>query len=198
MFDRTLAVLLLLCFSPFLLLIAVFVKINIGSPILFKQKRAGIHGKPFYIYKFRTMTNKVDANGELLPDRDRLTRFGKFLRNFSLDELPQLINIIRGEMSFVGPRPLFVEYVDRYTLEQSKRLAVKPGITGWAQVNGRNSISWEEKFALDVWYVENRTIWLDVKIILLTLKKVLKSEGIRHKDHETMPIFMGSKKSGEM
>jgi sugar transferase EpsL len=168
------------------------VKIKLGSPVLFKQKRPGISGYPFYIYKFRTMTNKRDKDGKLLSDESRLSNLGKFLRRYSLDELPQLINVIKGDISFVGPRPLLMEYLELYTPEQARRHEVRPGITGWAQVNGRNAISWEDKFELDVWYVDNQSFWLDIKILFLTIKKVFKSEGVSQDGHVTMEKFRGS------
>jgi lipopolysaccharide/colanic/teichoic acid biosynthesis glycosyltransferase len=154
--------------------------------------RPGLHGKPFVMLKFRTMTDQRDANGELLPDDLRLTRFGKWLRSTSLDELPELFNVLKGEMSLVGPRPLLMEYLPRYTPEQARRHEVKPGITGWAQVNGRNALSWEEKFQLDVWYVDHWNLWLDMKILLLTIWKVLKREGISAEGSATMPVFTGN------
>jgi len=163
-----------------------------GRPVLFKQMRPGLNGKPFYMYKFRTMTYERDEQGTLLSDELRLTGLGRFLRSTSLDELPELFNILKGDMSLVGPRPLLMQYLDRYTPEQARRHEVKPGITGWAQVNGRNAISWEEKFALDVWYVDNCSLWLDMKILLMTLVKVFKREGISAAGEATMPEFMGS------
>ncbi|MDW8322180.1 MAG: sugar transferase [Armatimonadota bacterium] len=178
--------------APLMLLIAVLVRAMMGKPVLFRQIRPGLHGKPFVILKFRTMTDRRDASGELLPDELRLTRFGKWLRSTSLDELPELLNVLRGEMSLVGPRPLLMEYLPRYTPEQARRHEVKPGITGWAQINGRNALSWEEKFKLDVWYVDNWNLWLDVKILLLTVWKVLKREGISAEGAATMPVFTGS------
>lgn len=180
-------------FSPFLLVLAILVRLLLSSPILFKQQRPGLHGKTFIIYKFRTMKNSYDKHGVLLTDAQRLTKFGKFLRKSSLDELPELFNVLKGDMSLVGPRPLLVEYLPLYTKEQARRHEVKPGITGWAQVNGRNAISWEEKFKLDVWYVDHRSFWLDLKILWLTVIKVFKSEGISQKDHVTMEKFIGSK-----
>ncbi|MCF6095703.1 sugar transferase [Thermovorax subterraneus] len=190
--DIVLSAVLLLLLSPIMILIALLVYINLGSPVIFKQMRPGLHGKPFCIYKFRTMKDLRDENCNLLPDELRLTKFGAFLRSTSLDELPELINVLKGEMSLVGPRPLLMEYLDRYTPEQARRHEVKPGITGWAQVNGRNAISWEEKFKLDVWYVDNWSIWLDLKILFITLLKVLQREGIRARNHVTMPKFTGS------
>jgi len=162
-----------------------------GSPSLFKQTRPGLNAKPFNIYKFRTMTNARGKKGYLLPEAERLTRFGKWLRSTSLDELPELWNVLKGDMSLVGPRPLLMQYLDRYTPEQARRHEVKPGITGWAQVNGRNAITWEEKFALDVWYVDNCSFLLDLKIILLTIIKVIKRQGISADGEATMPEFMG-------
>lgn len=179
---------------PVIVVVGFLIKVKLGSPVIFKQMRPGLNEKPFYLYKFRTMTEQRDSSGNLLPDHIRLTSFGEFLRKFSLDELPQLLNVIKGDLSLVGPRPLLMEYLPLYTKEQAKRHHVRPGITGWAQVNGRNAITWEEKFKLDVWYVENQSLLLDVKILLLTLKKVIKTEGIKHEKHATMPIFKGSGK----
>ncbi|MEC5240020.1 sugar transferase [Bacillus mycoides] len=196
LFDIFISLLLLICFFFVILLVAIIVKTQIGSPILFRQQRPGLHGKPFYLYKFRTMTNERDSNGELLQDHVRLTKVGKFLRKYSLDELPQLINVLKGQLSLVGPRPLLIEYMPLYSKEQAKRHNVRPGITGWAQVNGRNSISWDEKFKLDVWYVENQSFLLDLKILYLTFSKVLKSEGITNNKHVTMPVFKGGIEHG--
>ncbi|MDQ0224910.1 sugar transferase [Metabacillus niabensis] len=192
LFDIGCVIVMLILLSFFITIIAILVRINLGSPIIFKQIRPGKHGKPFSLYKFRTMTDGRDENGFLLPDELRLTSFGKFLRKYSLDEFPQLLNVLKGDISLVGPRPLLMDYLPLYTEEQAKRHLVKPGITGWAQVNGRNSISWEEKFKLDVWYVENQSFLLDIKILFLTIKKVINSEGIKHGDYATMPIFRGS------
>lgn len=192
-FDFVMALSLLLLLSPIILIVGIIVKWGLGSPIIFKQKRPGLNRKPFYLYKFRTMNNKKDSIGNLLPDNVRLTSLGKFLRRFSLDELPQLINVIKGEISLVGPRPLLMEYLDLYTEEQSKRHEVRPGITGWAQVNGRNSVSWEEKFEMDVWYVNNQSFLLDLKILFLTGIKVVNSEGINQPGNATMEKFKGSK-----
>ena len=172
-----------------MLIIAVWVRIRIGTPVLFRQARPGLHGGPFVIYKFRTMTDERDGAGKLRPDGKRLTGLGRFLRKTSLDELPELFNVIKGDMSIVGPRPLLMQYLDRYTPEQMRRHEVKPGITGWAQVNGRNAISWEEKFKLDVWYVDNWSRWLDVKIIGMTVWKILKGEGINQLGQATMEGF---------
>ncbi|MCM3735029.1 sugar transferase [Bacillus cytotoxicus] len=197
LFDLFVSLSLLLCFSSIILVVAILVRLKLGSPILFKQQRPGLHGKPFYLYKFRTMTNERDSSGEPLPDELRLTSFGKFLRKYSVDELPQLINVVKGDLSLVGPRPLLMEYLPLYSNEQAARHHVRPGITGWAQVNGRNSISWDEKFKLDIWYVGHQTFLLDLKILYLTVIKVLKSEGIQNDNHVTMPIFKGSIKHGE-
>jgi len=169
-----------------------------GSPVLFRQVRPGLHRKPFVMYKFRTMRDLRDTEGRLLPDEMRLTRVGHILRATSLDELPELFNVLKGEMSLVGPRPLLMEYLELYTPEQARRHEVKPGITGWAQVNGRNAITWEEKFKLDVWYVDNWSLGLDLKILALTLIKVLKREGISADGHATMPEFRGSQGPGQM
>ena len=176
---------------PVFMVTAVLVRYRLGAPVLFKQMRPGIHGKPFIMYKFRSMTDQRDINGALLPDADRITRLGSFLRKSSLDELPELINVLKGDMSLVGPRPLLMQYLKRYTFQQAKRHNVKPGITGWAQVNGRNSISWEDKFKKDVWYVENQTFWLDMKILFLTLVQVYKRDGIHQEGHVTAEEFMG-------
>ncbi len=184
----------LLAFGPLMLYLAWRVKRDLGSPVLFRQIRPGLHGKPFVLYKFRTMTEKRDQEGNLLPDAERITPFGRFLREYSLDELPEFFNVLRGEMSLVGPRPLLMEYLERYTPEQARRHEVKPGITGWAQVNGRNALTWEEKFRLDVWYVDNWNIGLDLKILWLTLLKVIKREGISAPGHATMPEFKSNSK----
>lgn len=181
---------------PLVLLIAVIVRVLIGRPVLFRQQRPGWHGKPFTLLKFRTMTDGRDADGRLLPDGDRLTRVGRTLRAFSLDELPTLLNVLRGEMSLVGPRPLLMQYLPLYSPEQARRHEVKPGITGWAQVNGRNALTWEEKFRFDVWYVDNASLWLDLKILRLTLARVLKRQGISARGHATMPEFQGSTRNG--
>jgi sugar transferase EpsL len=191
--DLVVAAALLLLFSPIILLVAVLIRLKLGAPVFFKQKRPGLYGNSFYLYKFRSMTNERNEDGELLPDYLRLTSFGAFLRKYSLDELPQLINVLKDELSLVGPRPLLMDYLPLYTEDQAKRHLVRPGITGWAQVNGRNTISWEEKFRFDIWYVENRSFRLDVKILCLTLFKVLKSEGIHQENQVTMEKFTGSK-----
>lgn len=190
--DRLVAAIALLFFSPLLLIIAIAIYIRMGSPIFFNPMRPGKNGRVFTLYKFRTMTDERDADGNLLLDEQRLTALGHFLRKTSLDELPQLWNVLKGDMSFVGPRPLLVEYLDRYTPEQARRHEVKPGITGWVQINGRNAISWEEKFQLDIWYVEHWNLWLDLKILWLTLVKVLKQEGISAGGHVTIPKYIGS------
>lgn len=176
-----------------MLIVALVVRMKMGSPIIFTQKRPGLKEKPFYISKFRTMTNKKDSRGSLLSDEKRLTTSGKFIRKLSLDELPQLFNVLKGEMSFVGPRPLLMEYLPLYNEEQSRRHNVRPGITGWAQVNGRNAIEWEDKFKLDVWYVENQSFLLDMKILFLTVYKVFKSEGVSKEGQATTEKFTGNK-----
>ncbi len=190
--DFTLASLSILLLSPVFLIIAVLVKIKLGSPVIFKQQRPGLNEKIFTMYKFRTMTNEKDANGELLADSERLKKFGKFLRSTSLDELPELFNVLKGDMSIVGPRPLLIEYTPLYDEQQRKRLNVLPGITGWAQVNGRNALTWEEKFKLDTWYVENWNFILDLKIIVKTILVVLKREGISAQGEATMSRFTGN------
>ncbi len=182
----------LLLLAPLMLLIAILVRVGLGSPVLFRQQRPGLHGKPFTLYKFRTMTDARDAQGNLLPDEQRLTRLGRFLRSTSLDELPELWNVLKGDMSLVGPRPLLMEYLPLYTPEQFRRHGVRPGVTGWAQIRGRNTLTWEERFALDVWYVDHVSLGLDLKILALTLWKVLTREGISHPGSDTMPKFTGS------
>ena len=193
-FDIFVVLISLLLLIPIYLLVILVVKIKLSSPIFFKQSRPGLKGKVFNIHKFRTMTNECDSSGVLLSDSKRLTQFGKFLRSTSLDELPSLWSVLKGDMSLVGPRPLLVEYLPLYSKRQFRRHEVRPGITGWAQVNGRNAISWDEKFELDVWYVDNQSIWLDVKILWLTVKKVIVRDGITAQGDVTMPIFRGSKK----
>lgn len=180
--------------SPLIISIAIALYFKIGSPVIFKQLRPGLNGKPFTIYKFRTMNDKCDNNGCLLNDTERLTPFGEWLRSTSLDELPELFNVLKGDMTIVGPRPLLMQYLNRYTPEQARRHEVKPGLTGWAQVNGRNAISWEEKFKLDVWYVDNWSLWLDLKIIVMTIWKILKREGINQEGQVTMEEFKGYQK----
>lgn len=190
--DFILALMAVIAFSPVLIIVAILVRIKLGSPIIFKQKRPGYKEKIFTLYKFRTMTNERDDNGELLPDEVRLTKFGRFLRSTSLDELPELYNILKGDMSIVGPRPLLVKYLDRYNEEQHLRHDVRPGLTGWAQVNGRNTVAWTERFKMDVWYTKNISFSLDLKIILLTIKNVLKREGINSDNDATMEEFLGN------
>jgi len=192
LFDFTVTLLGLLAITPLLLALGILVRIRLGSPVLFQQVRPGLHGSPFKMLKFRTMTNERDVNGSLLPDAQRLPVFGRFLRSTSLDELPELINVLKGEMSLVGPRPLLMEYLPLYSPEQSRRHDVRPGITGWAQVNGRNAISWEEKFKLDVWYVDNQSVWLDLKILWMTFAKVFYREGISQEGQATMELFKGT------
>lgn len=192
LFDLALSIPALFSLTPLMLIIGFFVRMRIGTPVLFKQGRPGLHGKPFTIYKFRTMTDKRDKDWNLLLDGDRLTRLGRFLRKTSLDELPELFNVIKGDMTIVGPRPLLMQYLGRYTPEQARRHEVKPGVTGWAQVNGRNAITWEDKFKLDVWYVDNQSLWLDLKIIGLTVWKILKREGINQPGHATMEEYLGT------
>ena len=178
---------------PVTLLLMLFIRLKIGSPFFFTQVRPGLHGRPFRMVKFRTMTDARDADSKLLPDAERLTPFGRFLRSTSLDELPELWNVLKGDMSLVGPRPLLMEYLPLYTPEQARRHEVRPGITGWAQVNGRNAISWEEKFELDIWYVDNQSLWLDVRILWRTLVNVLNPQGISAVDRATMSKFTGSR-----
>lgn len=195
LFDLLAAILGLLVISPILLLVAILVRVYHGRPVLFGQKRPGLHGQPFRIFKFRTMTEARAADGSLLPDEQRLSPLGRFLRASSLDELPELFNVLRGEMSIVGPRPLLMQYLERYSPEQSRRHDVLPGITGWAQINGRNALTWEDKFRLDVWYVDHWSFWLDIKILFLTVWKVVKREGISQPGHATAEEFMGNPKS---
>lgn len=193
LFDILISVFLLIVLCPIMIVIAILVILNLGLPILFKQVRPGYLGKPFLIFKFRTMSNLSCANGNLLSDNKRLTKLGRILRSTSLDELPALINVLMGDMSLVGPRPLLIEYLPLYDKNQARRHEVKPGITGWAQVNGRNSISWEEKFELDIWYVDNRSFMLDIKILFLTIKAVLSSKGVNASDKVTMKKFSKKK-----
>ncbi|MCO7208953.1 sugar transferase [Pseudoalteromonas elyakovii] len=193
-FDFIVSLFALLLLSPLMLILSLLVRFNIGSPILFKQERPGLNGHVFNMLKFRTMLNDTDSQGRLLPDEKRITKFGAFLRSTSLDELPGLINVLKGEMSLVGPRPLLVQYLPLYNKEQARRHDVRPGITGWAQVNGRNAISWEDKFKFDVWYVDNHSFLLDIKILFLTVKKVFVREGISADGEATMPLFKGSDK----
>ena len=192
LFDFLVSLIGLLLLWPLLLTVSVLIRIKLGSPIFFRQQRPGLHETPFFVYKFRTMRNSVDADGVMLSDDQRMTKLGTFLRTTSLDELPELWNVLKGEMSLVGPRPLLMEYLPLYTAEQARRHEVKPGITGWAQVNGRNSISWEEKFELDVWYVDHQSVWLDLKILYLTFAKVVAAEGITQQGKVTADAFRGN------
>ena len=182
----------LIVFSPILIVVSLMIRREMGSPVLFRQTRPGRHGKPFQMIKFRTMRDAIDADGRPLPDAERLTKLGRFLRASSLDELPELWNVLKGEMSLVGPRPLLMEYLPLYSPEQARRHEVRPGVTGWAQVNGRNAISWDQKFALDVWYVDNRSLWLDLKIIWLTIRKVIKRDDISAAGEATISKFTGN------
>ena len=193
LFDLVLSTLGLLALALPLLVLVWLVRSKLGSPVFFRQVRPGLHGKPFEMVKFRTMTSERGPDGQLLPDAVRLTPFGRFLRATSLDELPELWNVLKGDMSLVGPRPLLMEYLPLYTPEQARRHEVRPGITGWAQVNGRNAISWDQKFQLDVWYVDNQSLWLDIQILWLTVKKVLMRDGISAEGDATMPKFTGSR-----
>jgi sugar transferase EpsL len=190
-FDLTSSFFGLILLSPVLLMLVILVWLKIGHPIFYRQQRPGYKGKPFLINKFRSMTDARDSDGDLLPDSERLTKLGRFLRSSSLDELPEIINILRGEMSWVGPRPLLMQYLERYTPEQMRRHDVLPGVTGWAQVNGRNALSWHEKFRLDVWYVDHWSFWLDIRILLISVGKVLRREGISQEGHATAEEFMG-------
>jgi lipopolysaccharide/colanic/teichoic acid biosynthesis glycosyltransferase len=192
-FDILLSAIMLIFLAPVIIIVAVIVAFNLGQPTLFRQARPGLKGKVFNIIKFRSMRDAVDNNGALLSDEQRLTPFGKKLRNSSLDELPGLWSVLKGDMSLVGPRPLLTEYLPLYSPEQARRHDVKPGITGWAQINGRNNINWQEKFALDVWYVDNQNLWLDIKILFLTIKKVCKQADINAKGEATMSKFTGNK-----
>jgi len=191
LFDLALTLPALVVLAPVLLLLALLIRLKLGTPVLFRQQRPGLHGKPFTIYKFRTMTDARDALGQFLPDAERLTRFGRFLRSTSLDELPELFNVLKGEMSLVGPRPLLMQYLERYTPEQARRHQTRPGISGWAQVNGRNALNWEQKFALDVWYVDRLSLWLDLKIILFTIWKIISRDGISQPGQATMEEYQG-------
>ena len=193
LFDILMSFIGLVGLSPIFLLLALLVRIGIGKPIFFTQKRPGLYGEPFIIIKFRSLIDVQSTDGTLLPDSERITRLGVFLRATSLDELPELWNVLKGDMSLVGPRPLLMEYLPLYSPEQARRHNVRPGITGWAQVNGRNAIAWDEKFKLDVWYVDNRSFWLDVKILFLTVKRVFHRHGITADGEVTMPPFMGNK-----
>jgi lipopolysaccharide/colanic/teichoic acid biosynthesis glycosyltransferase len=190
--DIGLAATALVLAAPVLLLVAIAVRVNLGGPVLFRQQRPGLHGRPFTMVKFRTMRDALGRDGRPLPDADRLTPFGALLRSTSLDELPELWNVVRGDMSLVGPRPLLMEYLDRYTPEQARRHEVRPGVTGWAQVNGRNALSWEERFRLDVWYVEHQSLRLDLQILMRTLALVLRRTGVSANGEATMPVFQGN------
>jgi len=190
-FDLVLVIPALLCLSPVFCALALLIRRKLGAPVLFAQQRPGFKGNPFMLYKFRTMNDGRDDLGDPLPDAERLTGFGRFLRSTSLDELPELWNVLKGEMSLVGPRPLLMEYLNRYTPEQMRRHDVHPGITGWAQVNGRNAISWEDKFKLDVWYVDNRSFRLDIRIIMMTVSKIFRREGINQPGQATAEKFLG-------
>lgn len=196
-FDIIASLAVLIFLSPIIAILCILTYLKIGSPILFTQIRPGLNEKPFLMYKFRTMKNTKDSNGTLLPDDQRLTPFGRWLRSTSLDELPELLNVLRGDMSLVGPRPLLMRYLPLYSKYQTRRHEVPPGITGWAQVNGRNAISWEEKFKYDVWYVDNRCFLLDIKILLMTVQKVVKREGISAQGEATMPEFTGNNTDGK-
>jgi len=192
-FDLIAAFCLLIVISPILVVIAILIRVKMGTPIFFIQERSGLNGTAFYIYKFRTMTNHKDKTQRLLPDEMRLSSFGTFIRRHSLDELPQLFNVIKGDMSFVGPRPLLMEYMPLYTKEQLRRFGVRPGITGWSQINGRNAISWEEKFQLDIWYVNHRSFLLDMKIILITILRVIRPKDVNQEGKVTVEKFKGNR-----
>lgn len=198
LFDFSASFFGLILLSPIIALVAWKIRKNLGSPVLFRQTRPGLNGKPFEMVKFRTMKDAVDSQGNPLPDSERMTSFGDKLRNSSLDELPELWNVLKGDMSLVGPRPLLMQYLPLYSKEQARRHEVRPGVTGWAQINGRNAISWEEKFKLDVWYVDNRNLFLDIKILFLTVKKVFVKEGISADGHVTIEPFTGQVKPGEI
>ena len=191
-FDLTVSFIALIAIFPLLILLSLLVRICLGSPIVFQQMRPGRHGEPFKMFKFRSMTSKLDEKGNLLPDQDRLTKFGRWLRSTSLDELPELWNVLKGDMSLVGPRPLLMEYISLYSSEQARRHQMRPGITGWAQVNGRNALNWKDKFDLDVWYIDNQTFCLDIKILFLTVKKVIIRDGISAKGMSTAAKFTGN------
>ncbi|MFY9387377.1 MAG: sugar transferase [Smithellaceae bacterium] len=190
-FDLLLSIPVLILVSPVIIVVTLLVRMRLGSPVFFSQLRPGLHARPFYMLKFRTMTNTRGSDGRLLLDDKRMTRLGNFLRRTSIDELPEFVNVFKGDMSLVGPRPLLMQYLDRYTPEQARRHEVKPGITGWAQIHGRNALTWEEKFKLDVWYVDNWSLWLDIKIIAMTIWKILQREGISQPGQATMEEFKG-------
>lgn len=193
--DLTASMSALLILAPLIGIVALLIRVKLGSPVLFRQMRPGKDGKPFVMLKFRSMTDGCDAKGELLPDAERLTRFGNWVRSSSLDELPGLWNIVRGDMSLVGPRPLLMDYLPLYSREQARRHMVKPGLTGWAQVNGRNALSWNQKFALDTWYVDNQSLWLDLRIIAMTVEKVIRRSDVSADGEATMPRFTGTEAS---
>jgi len=197
LFDLFVSLSLLIILFPVIAIVALIIRVKLGSPVFFRQPRPGLSGKVFEMVKFRTMSNIINADGDVLPDLDRLTSFGKFLRSTSLDELPELWNVLKGDMSLVGPRPLLMEYLPLYSTEQAHRHDVRPGITGWAQVNGRNTLSWDDKFKLDVWYVGNRSFWLDLKILFFTVRKVVMRDGVSHSGHVSMEKFIGSSIMGE-
>jgi len=192
MVDLAVSIPALILLSPLMLLVAIMVRAKLGCPVLFVQIRPGYRSRPIAIYKFRTMIDKCGPDGNPLPDEQRLVPFGKWMRRLSLDELPQLFNVVKGDLSLVGPRPLLMEYLDRYTPEQARRHEVKPGITGWAQINGRNNLEWEQRFAMDVWYVDHRSFWLDMVILWKTIGKVFRRDGVNKQGHATMPKFMGT------
>ena len=197
LFDIMVSLVLIICLSPLILLVSIMISVKLGRPILFSQNRPGLKGKVFKLFKFRSMSHQRDSNANLLPDEQRITAFGHLLRSLSLDELPGLVNVLKGDMSLVGPRPLLVEYLPLYSTEQGRRHNVRPGITGWAQVNGRNTISWEDKFKFDIYYVENQSFWFDMKILLLTVKKVFMREGIVETGQATMSKFTGTHEAGD-
>ena len=196
-FDFFAALIALILLLPLLLILAVVVRLKLGSPVIFKQQRPGLHGKPFFMYKFRTMTDEKDSDGNLLPDDQRLPRFGQMLRSTSLDELPEFLCVLKGDLSIVGPRPLMMKYLPRYTPQQARRHEVRPGITGWAQVNGRNNASWEEKFEFDVWYVDNWNLWLDLKILLKTVAQVVLRKDINQEGQATAEEFMPAEQQSQ-
>ena len=195
LFDILVSLSALIILTPVIVILYVLIAIKMGRPVFFRQVRPGLQGKPFKMVKFRSMTDAKDGDGNLLPDAERLTPFGQFLRSSSLDELPELWNVLKGEMSLVGPRPLLMEYLDKYTPEQARRHDVRPGVTGWAQVNGRNAISWQQKFEYDTWYVDNCSLWLDIKILFMTVLKIVKRDGISQDGHATMEKFNGNDES---
>lgn len=195
--ETTIALIAIVILTPIIIVVALLIRLKIGAPVIFKQQRPGLHEKPFNLYKFRTMSSCKDKNGELLSDEERLQSFGEKLRMLGLDELPQLINVLKGDLSIVGPRPLLMEYLPLYTEQHAKRHTVKPGMTGWAQINGRNTINWEDKFELDIWYVNNQSLWLDIKIIFLTFYKIMGSDGIVKQGKVPMQKYKGSRSNEE-